>query len=99
MEKNRILIVEDEPTILRVIKTYFEKNNYEVYTAIDGEKALEVYKETVVDIIVLDIMMPKLDGWEVAKRIRSSSSIPIIIMTALGEEQDMLKGYSLKVDD
>ncbi len=95
----RILIVEDEPTLQRIIKTYFEKNGYDVYVASDGEQALTLFKDTILDIIVLDIMLPKIDGFEVCKIIRSSSNIPIIMMTALGEEQNMLYGYSLKVDD
>lgn len=99
MKQNKVLIAEDEPTILRVIKTYFEKNNFIVFTATDGEEALSIFQDADIDIIILDIMMPKVNGFEVAKRIRSSSSVPIIVMTALGEEQDMLKGYSLKVDD
>lgn len=95
----RILIVEDEPTLQRIIKTYFEKNGYDVYVASDGEQALTLFKDTILDIIVLDIMLPKIDGFEVCKIIRSSSNIPVIMMTALGEEQNMLYGYSLKVDD
>lgn len=95
----KILIAEDEPTILRVIKAYFEKSGYEVYQAVDGVEALKIYQETSPDLLILDIMMPNLDGFEVTKRIRSDSDIPIIIMTALGEEQDMLKGYSYNVDD
>lgn len=95
----RILIVEDEPSLQRILKTYFEKNKYQVYTASTGDEALTVFKETILDVIVLDIMLPKINGFEVCKIIRSSSDIPIIMMTALGEEQNMLMGYSLKVDD
>lgn len=97
--QNKILIVEDEPTIQRVVKAYFEKNGYEVFTASDGMSAVDTFNDTKIDIVVLDIMLPKLDGFEVAKIIRSSSNVPIIMMTALGQEADMLKGYSLKVDD
>lgn len=99
MGKKSILIAEDEPTILRIMKSYFEKSNYDVYCAANGEAAVKIFQQTDIDIVVLDIMMPKLDGFEVVKRIRSSSDTPIIIMTALGEEQDMLKGYGLKIDD
>lgn len=99
MEKRKILIVEDEPTILRVIKAYFEKSNYDVYTSTDGMKALEIFEQVQIDLIVLDIMLPGLDGFEVCRIIRSSSSIPVIMMTALGDETNMLRGYSLKVDD
>lgn len=95
----KILIVEDEPTLQRIIKTYFEKNNYIVYTADNGEEAVKTFKETVLDLIILDIMLPKMNGFEVCKIIRSSSDVPIIMMSALGEEHNMLTGYSLKVDD
>ena len=99
MKKYNILIVEDETNILRIISNYFKKANYEVYEASDGEEALNVFYNTNLDIIILDIMLPKIDGFEVARRIRSSSNIPLIAMTALGQEQDMIKGYSLKFDD
>lgn len=99
MKKYNILIVEDETNILRIISNYFKKANYEVYEASDGEEALNVFYNTNLDIIILDIMLPKIDGFEVARRIRSSSNIPLIAMTALGQEQDMIKGYNLKFDD
>ena len=92
MKKYNILIVEDETNILRIISNYFKKANYEVYEASDGEEALNVFYNTNLDIIILDIMLPKIDGFEVARRIRSSSNIPLIAMTALGQEQDMIKG-------
>lgn len=99
MKKYSILIVEDEVNILRIISNYFKKANYDVYEASDGEEALNVFYNTNLDIIVLDIMLPKIDGFEVAKRIRSSSNIPIIAMTALSGEQDIINGYNLKLDD
>lgn len=99
MRKNNILIVEDETNILRIISNYFKKANYEVYEATNGEEALNIFFNTNLDIIVLDIMIPKIDGFEVARRIRSTSNIPIIAMTALSEEQDMITGYNLKLDD
>lgn len=99
MTPKRILIVEDELTILRVLNAYFSKDGYQTYTAEDGKKALEIFNSTDVDIICLDIMMPEIDGWTVAKTIREKSNVPIIMMTALSAEEDMLKGYKLKVDD
>lgn len=98
MNKN-ILLAEDEPTILRVVKTYFEHDGYNVYTATNGLEALEIFKEAAVDLVCLDVMMPKMDGFEVAKIIRASSDVPIIIITALNTEEDTLKGYSLHIDD
>lgn len=94
-----ILIVEDEPNLLRIITSYFEKDGYEVFQAKDGNSALSIFLNSKIDLVILDIMLPKVDGFEIARRIRSNSNIPIIIMTALGEEQDMIKGYNLKVDD
>ena len=99
MKKRNILIVEDEINILRILHNYFTKANYEVFDALDGEEALNIFSNTKLDLIILDIMLPKINGFEVAKRIRSSSNIPIIVMTALGEEEDMIKGYNLKIDD
>ena len=99
MNNCNILIVEDEVNILRILSNYFKRAGYEVYEATDGQKALDIFANAKLDLIILDIMLPKIDGFEVAKRIRSTSNIPIIIMTALGEESDMIKGYNLKIDD
>lgn len=98
MNKN-ILLAEDEPSIKRLVKTYFEHDGYTVFTASNGEEAINVFKETNIDLICLDVMMPKMDGFEVAKIIRASSDVPIIFMTALQSEEDILKGYSLHADD
>lgn len=99
MKDKNILLAEDEPTILRVVKTYFEHDGYTVYPARDGEEALNIFKEVKIDLVCLDVMMPKINGFEVTKMIRSSSDVPIIIMTALQNEEDILNGYSLRVDD
>jgi two-component system response regulator VanR len=94
-----ILLAEDEPTIARLVKTYFEHDGYTVYTATNGEEAVKIFKEIKIDLVCLDVMMPKMDGFEATKIIRSSSDVPIIIMTALQSEEDILKGYSLHIDD
>lgn len=99
MLNKNILLAEDEPTISRLVRTYFERDNYTVYTAANGEEAIKIFKEVKIDLVCLDIMMPIMDGFEVTKIIRSSSDVPIIIMTALQSEEDILKGYSLHVDD
>ena len=99
MESKTILLAEDEPSIARVVKTYFEHDGYNVYYASNGEEALNLFREVKFDLLVLDIMMPKIDGFEVIKVIRASSDVPIIVMTALQSEEDMLKGYSLHIDD
>lgn len=98
MQKN-ILIIEDELNILRILSSYFEKDGYTVFQATDGKEGLSLFLNTKIDLIILDIMLPKIDGFELAKRIRSNSNVPIIIMTALGDEANMLKGYQLNCDD
>lgn len=99
MDKTTILIIEDEPTINRIVSNYFLKENYRVLSALDGFKGLQLFSRNRVDLVCLDIMMPNINGWDVAKTIRETSTIPIIMMSALSEEEDILKGYSLKVDD
>ena len=99
MLEKTILLAEDEPSISRLVKTYFEHDGYIVYTATNGEEAINIFKEIKINLVCLDVMMPKMDGFEVTKIIRSSSDVPIIIMTALQNEEDILKGYSLHIDD
>ncbi len=99
MEKATILIIEDEPTINRIVSNYFLKEKYRVISALDGFKGLQLFSKNRVDLVCLDIMMPNINGWDVAKTIRETSNVPIIMMSALSEEEDILKGYSLKVDD
>jgi len=94
-----ILVVEDEPTIQSVVSKYFKAEGFNVITADDGFIALEKFNSNAIDLICLDIMMPNIDGWTVTETIRESSDIPIIIMTALSSEEDILKGYSYKIDD
>ena len=87
----RILVVEDEPGILLSIKDEFESEGYTVYTAEDGENALEVTKEKSPDLIILDIMLPKLDGYEVCKRLRrESDTTPVIMLTVKDKEIDKI---------
>ena len=96
----RILVVEDEPGILLSIKDEFESEGYTVYTAEDGENALEVTKEKSPDLIILDIMLPKLDGYEVCKRLRrESDTTPVIMLTVKDKEIDKILGLELGADD
>ena len=99
MEDYTILIIEDEPTINRIVSNYFVKEKFKVLSALDGFKGLQLFSKNKVDLVCLDIMMPNVNGWDVAKTIRETSNVPIIMMSALSEEEDILKGYSLKVDD
>ncbi|MGS0972647.1 MAG: response regulator transcription factor [Candidatus Izemoplasmataceae bacterium] len=99
MDTKQILIIEDEPTINRIVASYFAKEGFVVFSAKNGFEGLEIFNREKIDLICLDIMIPRIDGWNVAKTIRKSSDVPIIIMSALSEEEDVLKGYSLQVDD
>lgn len=99
MEAKTILIVEDEPTIQNVVKKYFESEGFHVITANDGFAALEQFNANHIDLICLDIMMPNIDGWTVTETIRETSDVPIIIMTALSSEENVLKGYEYRIDD
>ncbi|WP_139024179.1 response regulator transcription factor [Desulfosporosinus sp. OT] len=96
---NKILVVEDEDILREVIIDYLTEDGYQVLEAADGEKALELFQSNLVDLVILDIVLPKLDGWSVCRRIRKSSAIPIIILTALSDEDDSLLGYELGADD
>ncbi|MCR5786321.1 MAG: response regulator transcription factor [Acholeplasmatales bacterium] len=99
MDKKKVLIVEDEKEISKITRAYFERAGYEVYQAYDGEEALQIFKDEDFDLITLDIMIPKINGFEVLKIIRTSSLVPVIIISALDQEENILKGYELKVDD
>lgn len=96
---NKILVVEDEDILREVIVDYLVEDGYQVLEAPDGEKALELFQSNLVDLVILDIVLPKLDGWSVCRRIRKSSGIPIIILTARSDEDDSLLGYELGADD
>jgi DNA-binding response OmpR family regulator len=95
----RILIVDDEPRYLRLLDANLRTEGYEVVTAQDGQQAIETFSAQPVDLILLDIMMPRLDGFDTCQRIREFSSVPIIILTAKGEEQDRVRGLDLGADD
>ena len=101
MEQNVILIVDDESRIRKLIKDFLVKEDYTVLEAEDGEKALEVFEENEqkINLILLDVMMPKLDGWSVLRQIRQKSKVPVIMLTARAEEQDELFGFELGVDE
>ena len=96
-----ILIVDDESRMRKLIKDFLTAKGYKILEAEDGEKALQVFEENSekIDLILLDVMMPKLDGWSVLRQIRQSSKVPIIMLTARGEEQDELFGFELGVDE
>lgn len=95
----RILIVDDEPRYLRLLEANLKTEGYSVFKAADGLQALEAFAAQPVDLILLDIMMPRMDGFGVCQRIREFSSVPIMILTAKGEEQDRVRGLDLGADD
>lgn len=94
-----ILIVDDEREIRELIKEYLSMSDFNVYDASDGLMALKSIEALAIDLVILDVMMPKMDGWQVCREIRSTSKIPIIMLSARGEEYDKLLGFELGVDD
>lgn len=100
MEKLKILVVDDESRMRKLVKDFLVRQGYEVLEAGDGEEALdEFYKNKSIALIILDVMMPKLNGWEVCKEIRETSKVPIIMLTAKSAECDELMGFDLGVDE
>lgn len=100
MSDLKILLVDDEARMRKLVKDFLVKKGYVILEAGDGEEALEVfYKNNDISLILLDVMMPKLDGFSVLREIRNVSKVPVIILTAKGEEEDELKGFELGVDE
>lgn len=95
----RILVVDDEPRYLRLLEANLLTEGYQVFTASDGEAALEAFSSGPVDLVLLDVIMPRMDGFAVCQRIRQYSNVPIIILTAKGEEQDRVRGLDVGADD
>jgi DNA-binding response OmpR family regulator len=95
----RILIVDDEEMIVRTVKAYLDQEGFKTYTEYDGERALRAFEEKEPDLIILDLMLPKLSGIEVTKKIRATSTVPIIMLTAKAEEADRVVGLELGADD
>jgi len=99
MDKIRILIVDDDLAISRLIATNLRARGYDVLTALDGQEAIEIMEKEFVDLMILDIMMPRTDGVEVCRRVREWSKVPIIILSARGDEGDKVKCLELGADD
>lgn len=100
MDKCKILVVDDESRMRKLVRDFLIRNDYEVIEAGDGSEALDIFfEEKNIDLILLDVMMPKLDGWEVCKEIRAYSKVPIIMLTAKADEKDELQGFRLGVDE
>jgi DNA-binding response OmpR family regulator len=94
-----ILVVDDEPRIVKLARDYLEKDGYHVISAQDGNQALQLARNELVDLIVLDLMLPGLNGWEVCRALRREGNVPIIMLTARAEESDQIVGLELGADD
>ncbi|MEJ2564301.1 MAG: response regulator transcription factor, partial [Anaerolineales bacterium] len=97
--RRRILVVDDEPRMIQVIRMNLEHDGFEVFEAPSGTKALEKLRDQIPDLIILDVMMPDLDGFETLRLIREISTVPVIMLTAKGEEDDRVRGLELGADD
>lgn len=98
-ESHRILVVDDEPRMIRFIRMNLELEGYSVFEAEDGVKALQQVRDVLPDVVILDVMMPELDGFETLRALREFSSVPVIMLTARGEEDDRVRGLELGADD
>ncbi len=99
MNNGKILIVDDDTNICELLRLYIEKEGYSTVLAHDGEKAIELFNKEQPNLVLLDIMLPKLDGWQVCREIRKTSDCPIIMITAKGEVFDKILGLKLGADD
>lgn len=99
MSKEKILVVDDDVNICELLRLYIERDDYQVVIANDGEQAVELFNREQPDLVLLDIMLPKMDGWQVCKEIRKTSNRPIIMLTAKGELFDKILGLELGADD
>lgn len=99
MDNKKLLVVDDEQGIRDIIKEYVGQENYEVLEAADGVDALKQFRNNEIAMVILDVMLPKMDGWSVCREIRKISRVPIIMLSARGEEYDKLFGFELGVDD
>ncbi|MCR4624583.1 MAG: response regulator transcription factor [Lachnospiraceae bacterium] len=100
MDVIKVLIADDESRMRKLVKDFLNKNGIQVLEAADGEQACDIfYSEKDIALIILDVMMPKMDGWQVCREIRKNSKVPIIMLTARGDEKDELLGFELGVDE
>ena len=100
MDRQKILVVDDENRMRKLVKDFLQRENFEVLEAGDGSEALDVFfAHQDIALMILDVMMPKMDGWQVCREIRSYSKVPIIMLTAKGDERDELQGFDLGVDE
>lgn len=100
MEKMKILVVDDESRMRKLIRDFLEREGYQILEAADGVEAMDqFYADKDIDLIILDVMMPRMDGWQVLREVREHSKVPVMMLTARTEEQNELKGFELGVDE
>lgn len=100
MKRYKILVIDDESRMRKLVRDFLMKKGYEVLEAADGEEAMEIfYEDKNIDLLILDVMMPKMDGWKVCREVRKTSKVPIIMLTAKADERDELLGFELGVDE
>lgn len=100
MDRLKILVVDDESRMRKLVKDFLEREGFRVLEAGDGMEAMDIfYENNDISLIILDVMMPKMDGWQVCREVRQSSKVPIIMLTARSEERDELQGFDLGVDE
>lgn len=98
--KHKILVVDDESRMRKLVRDFLQRDGYDVAEAEDGEKAIDIFcQDKNIDLIILDVMMPKMDGWQTCREIRKLSKVPIVMLTAKSEERDELLGFELGVDE
>ena len=96
---NRVLIVDDDKKILEFMTIALENEHFEVYSAENGLEALNILEKTLVDLAIVDVMMPEMDGFELTEKIKGFLDIPVLFLTARGELSDKIKGFNLGADD
>ena len=99
MSNIQILVVDDESRMRKLVKDFLQREGYSVLEAGDGMEAMEIFYEQKIDLVILDVMMPRMDGWQTCREIRRDSTVPIIMLTARSEERDELQGFELGVDE
>lgn len=99
MKMDKVLVIEDEKGLQDILKTYLEKNGYSAFIAGDGRSGLELIEKYDISLVILDVMLPDMDGWRVLRELRETSDVPVIMLTARGEEYDKLLGFELGADD
>ena len=99
MDKNTILVIDDDRNILAIIEMYLKKEGYDVVTCERGDTAIEAFRRAAPSLVVLDVMLPGMDGWEVLAKLREESSVPVIMLTAKGDTTDRIQGLDLGADD